>query len=146
MTRQHDIVGLSLLVGLTFFSSLAGAQPAAMQVPWTDVAASRAGDVVRAAAIGVPDARIGRFAARRDSARTAAQRRAVDAIHAWADDALARVRAHPREAAAVHEAIDRDARVGGVRPLVDGGAVVVVEVPVATFRDACASGGLPWVD
>ena len=142
--RRILIVGLSLLGALTH-PSVAGAQPAPMRVPWTDVAPARDGEVVRAAAVGIPDARIGRFAARRDSARTAARRRAIEAVHAWADDALAQVRAHPRQAAAVHQAIDRDARVSGARPLVDGGAVVVVEISVAALRGACGTGGLPWV-
>ncbi|MBX3275915.1 MAG: hypothetical protein KF729_37005 [Sandaracinaceae bacterium] len=123
----------------------ARAQPPEMQVPWADVAPARAGDVIQTAALGVPDERIGSFVARRAAARDAARRRAMEALHAYADAALAAVRAHPREASAVHEAIGRAARVAGVRPLSDGGAVVVVEVPVGALRTACGRAGLPWV-
>ena len=121
------------------------AQPAEMRLPFGDVAPARHGEVLSAAALGVPDERVGRFAARRASARVAGRRRALAALHAFADDALAAARATAMEAAAVHAAIDAGARVAGVRPLVDGGAVVVVEVPVSALRAACARGGLPWV-
>lgn len=118
--------------------------PAAFELPWTDVAPAVAGGHAQAAAVGVPDPRIGRFDAARASARTEGRARAVAALHAFADDALARVRATPQEATRVHGAIDREAAVSGVRPLVDAGAVVVVRVPVAALRAACAREGLPW--
>jgi len=124
----------------------AGAQelPRELDLPWTDVAPAVHGDVVRAAAVGAPDERIGRFDPRRASARRAGRARAVAAIHAWADDALAARRADPRCAEAAHRAIDARAREAGVRPLVDAGAVVVVEVPLAALREACPLEGAPW--
>jgi len=117
-----------------------------MRVPWADVAPARAGGVVRAASVGAADARIGRFSARRASARGEARERARRAVHGWVDDALAHVHADPRQATAAHEAVDANLRVVGVRPLVDGGAVVMVEVDIARLRAACAEEGLPWVD
>ncbi len=135
-----------VLVGASLATDIAAGQPPPMEVPWVDVPAARDGAVIRSAAVGVADARIGRFSARRASARTEARRRALEALHAWADDALAAARADPREATAVHAAIERDAAVAGVRPLVDGGAVVVVEVGVEGLRRACALEGLPWLD
>ena len=132
------------LIGL-LLPALAAAQPPEMRLPWTDVAPTRAGDVVRTAAVGAADGRIGSFTARRAAAREAARRRAIAALHAWVDDALARVRAHPRDATRVHDAVDAAAEVRGVRPLSDGGAVVVVEVPVQALRDGCDEEGLPWV-
>jgi hypothetical protein len=118
--------------------------PRELTLPWTDVAPAIDAEVVRAAAVGSPDARIGRFEPRRASARHSGRLRAIAAIHAWADDALARVRADPRIAQAVHTAIDASARVEGVRPLVDGGAVVVVTVPLEALRTACRVRGVPW--
>jgi hypothetical protein len=119
--------------------------PPAFDLPWTDTAPALRAGVVRAAAVGLPDERIGRFDARRASARTDGRRRALRALHAWADDALARVRATPREAQRVHAALDRAARVEGVRPLVDAGAVVVLAVDASALRGACGREGLPWV-
>ena len=124
--------------------ALAQDLPPSFALPWTDEAPRVDGANVIAAAVGMPDERIGRFSARRASARTAGRARALEALHAWADDALARVRATPRQATRVHAAIDEHARVDGARPLVDAGAVVVVAVPRARLREACARGGLPW--
>ncbi len=143
---MRAVGGLLALVALIAPASAMGQAPPEMEVPWTDVAPARAGDVVRAAALGAADERIGSFTARRAAAREVARRRALEALHAWVDDALAAVRAPPREASAVHAAVDRDARVAGTRPLADGGAVMVVEIGVAALRDACAREGLPWVD
>ncbi|MBZ0115650.1 MAG: hypothetical protein K8H88_01555, partial [Sandaracinaceae bacterium] len=78
------------------------------------------------------------------AARRLARERALDAMHQYADDALARVTASPSCADAVHRAIDREARVVATRPLADGSAVSIVEVDLATVRAACAREGLPW--
>ncbi|HJL16157.1 MAG TPA: hypothetical protein RMH99_10895 [Sandaracinaceae bacterium LLY-WYZ-13_1] len=118
--------------------------PEAFALPWTDRPPRVDDGTVRAAAVGMPDERIGRFAARRASARTDGRERAMAALHAWADDALARVRATPREAQRVHAALERAAAVEAVRPLVDAGAVVVVRVPTSALRAACDREGLPW--
>lgn len=144
--RVLSTMGLSLMFAVGAIAPSAAQPPPSMELPWTDVAPERVGDVVRTAAIGAADTRIGRFGVRRAAAREAARRRAQAALHVWVDDALAQVRAHPRDATAVHEAVDREIRTRGVRPLVDGGAVVVVEVPVSALRSACSRSGLPWVD
>lgn len=140
-------LGRILAVLALIVAAPASAQtPPEMELPWTDVAPSRVGAVVRAAALGAADERIGSFTARRAAAREVARRRALAALHAWVDDALAAVRAPPMEASAVHAAVDRDAHVTGVRPLADGGAVAVMEIGVEALRAACAREGLPWVD
>jgi hypothetical protein len=120
--------------------------PPALDAPWTEVAPAidPAGDRVVTAALGLPDDRYGRLAARRTAAREAAEERARRAIHAWADDALAGIAASPAVAAAVHRAIDRHARVTRVRPLADGAAIVEIEVPLAPLRAAADREGLPW--
>ncbi len=136
----------SVVLGLALLAAPALAQelPRELELPWTDAAPAVRGSSVRAAAVGAPDERIGRFDPRRASARRAGRARAVAAIHAWADDALAARRADPRLAQAAHAAIDESARVAGTRPLVDGGAVVLVEVPLAALREACPVEGTPW--
>jgi hypothetical protein len=119
--------------------------PAALDAPWTDVAPRVDGERVLSAAVGLPDERLGRLAARRAAARSAGEERARRAIHAWADDALARVAASPAIAAAVHRAIDAHVEVARVRPLSDGSAVVEVAIAVSELRRACGDrGGLPW--
>lgn len=136
---------MTLLAGLAATAAAQPRAPGDLDAPWTDVAPTIDGDRVWAAAVGAPDERIRRFEARRASARRMARRRATEAIHAWADDALARAHAGPRQARAVHDAIDEGLRVRTVRPLVDAGAVVSVEVPLAALREACDREGLPWV-
>lgn len=136
--------GLLVLFALVAAPAFAQDVPRQLDLPWTDVAPAVREDAVRAAAVGAPDERIGRFDPRRASARRAGRARAVAAIHAWADDVLAARRADPRRAEAAHAAIDAHARVSAVRPLVDGAAVVIVEVPLAALRDACPIEGAPW--
>ncbi|MGF1466327.1 MAG: hypothetical protein ACFCGT_09345 [Sandaracinaceae bacterium] len=119
--------------------------PAPFRLPWTGAAPRIEGRTLTAAAVGLPDARIGRFAARRDAARDDGRRRALAAIHRFVDDALAAALASPRTAARVHAAVARAAEVVGVRPLVDGGAVVVVAVPLEALRRASGDlPGVPW--
>jgi len=134
------------IAAVTLAPALALAQPSprAFELPWDDVAPRVEGELVRTAAVAAPDERIGRFAPRRASARSAGRARALAALHAWADGALAPLHADPRAAQAVHDAIDRGARVEGVRPLADGGAVVVVVVPLDALRDASPVEGAPW--
>lgn len=130
--------------------ALAQRAPRAFELPWSDVAPRVEGALVRTAAVAAPDPRVGRFSPRRATARSAGRARAIAALHAWADGALAALHADPRAAQAIHDAIDRGARVEGVRPLADGGAVVVVVVPLEALRAASASRGAselqgaPW--
>ena len=130
---------------LVLVPAIAGAVPP-FDVPHADRSPEVDGDraVVTAAALGAPDERLGRLSAVRLAARHEARARALRALHAWADEAMAAVRACPREAVRVHEAIDRAASVAGVRAVVDGGAVVLVEVPLGALREAAALTGVPW--
>lgn len=116
------------------------------EVPWTDRAPRVEPEVgaVRVAALGAPDERLGRFSAAKRSARHAAEERARDALHRWADEALARARACPWMADRVHAVINEAMVVVGIRPLVDGSAVVLVDVPVTVLRDAATLDGVPW--
>ena len=100
-------------------------------------------DRVTAAAVGAPGA-AGRMSAARMEARRTAVEHAAAAVHRWADDAMARVRLRPRHAARVHASIDDAAEVLGYRPLVDGGAVALLQVPGAALRGAHQGRGLPW--
>ena len=91
-------------------------------------------------AVGWADGRIGRWEARRADARMRAEARAREALHAYVDARLARSLASPRAAAAVHEVIEMAAMEVARRPLVDGGSVVRLEVPLARLRVAAR----PW--
>ena len=136
-------LSVASVLAVAALATTAGAQDA-FALPWTDQPARVAGEHLVAAAVAQPDDRIGRFSARRASARRRGRAAALRRLHAFVDDALARVRATPREAAAAHAAVDASAEVQGTRPLVDAGAVVVVRVPRAALRDACPREALPW--
>ncbi len=140
--RRHAWCAGLLGLALACLASPASAQ--APIAPFSDAAPTIEREVAWAAALGAPDERVGRFEARRASARRLARARALRLLHAWADDALAGVHASPRRARAVHAAIDEAARVRAVRPLVDASAVVAIEVPLAALREACGDEGLPW--
>ncbi|UJR87063.1 hypothetical protein [Sandaracinus amylolyticus] len=142
MRRGVAIVAM-LMVGASA-SAAAQSLPAAFEAPWSDVAPAIADDRVVAAGLGLPDERLGRLSARRAAARSRGEERAKAAIHAWADDALARVSAAPTVAAEVHRVIDARAEVTRVRALADGGAVVEVAVPLAALREVSSERGLPW--
>ncbi len=137
--------GIAVVLLVALWASAGSAVPP-FEVPFDDrpPRLHRAPAVVRTAALGAPDERLGRFGAARRSARFAAEARARAALHAWVDDALAAARACPWEADRVHAAVEEAATVVGVRPLVDGGAVVLVDVPVAALVEAAAPEGVPW--
>lgn len=117
-------------------------------MPWTDrapeVRQTGAGRWLSAAALGRPDPRVDRLSVRRRSARREGEKRAREALHRWVDDAMARVRARPPQAAAVHRAVARRSVVLGVRPLVEGAAVVMVGLPLQALRSAAELKGVPW--
>jgi hypothetical protein len=119
---------------------------APFEVPWqpTEVQVRRRDSVLRTAALGRPDRRIRRFRTAKRSARQDGRERALERIHQFVDEALAEKYADPRTAEAVHRALDRDARVVGIRALVDGAAVVVVDVPLEALRSRTASKDYPW--
>jgi hypothetical protein len=137
------------MIALALVSAPApGARAASIfDVPFSDRAPAwdAARDVVTVAAVGVPDARIERLAPARLSGRRRALERAKAAVHGWADEALAGVQARPELAARIHGAVDAHASVVATRPLVEGGAVVLVELDGAELRSAAAElTGVPW--
>ena len=95
-------------------------------------------------AVGRPDPRIGRWDARRSAARRAAEGRARALLHQHVDERLAAARADAERAAAVHRAIHEGATRVAVRPLVDGGAVVRVEVSLEALESATAGLEVSW--
>ncbi|MFW6067404.1 MAG: hypothetical protein ACOC97_03640 [Myxococcota bacterium] len=118
-------------------------------VPWTDreprLERHGNGLWLTTAALGRPDPRARRLTVMRDSARERAERRARDRLHGWVDDALARRWAPPRAATRAHGTVRAHAHVLGVRPLVEGAAVVLLGVPVAVLRRAAPLDGTPWM-
>jgi hypothetical protein len=144
MRALHQAASIALVVALA--SPAAAQLPPAFELPWNDRAPEVDAEarVVRTAAVGAPDERVGRFEPRRASARRAGRARAIAALHGWLDEALSAARVGPREAVAAHAAVDRHARVEAVRPRVDGAAVVVVTLPLSVLREACPSASAPW--
>lgn len=96
------------------------------------------------AALGRPEGKARRLSVMRETARESGEQRARDALHRWVDDALARVWARPPIATAVHRVLREEARVLGVRPLVEGAAVVLMGVPVSHLREAAPVEDVPW--
>ncbi|AKF09490.1 hypothetical protein [Sandaracinus amylolyticus] len=145
MSRSGGVIGAAMMmIASASVSVAAQSLPAAFESPWSDVAPAIVEDRVVAAGLGLPDERLGRLSARRAAARSRGEERAETAIHAWADDALARVSAAPTVAADVHRVIDARAEVTRVRALADGGAVVEIAVPLAALREVSSERGLPW--
>ena len=147
--RQLGAIGALMWACTLASSALGRAQvevPAELDAPWSDVAprVDAAGARVVCAAVGAADPRYGSLDARRLAARHAGRERALRAVHAWADEALATVRADPRVASAVHGAIDARAEITRVRPRADASVVVEIAVPLAPLRAAAAMPGLPW--
>jgi hypothetical protein len=119
--------------------------PAAMRVPWVDVAPHVEGDAVVTVALGTAGARHGPLAAQRLWARQEAASRARTALHAWIDAAIARAMLAPDVIGALHRVIDEHATVTATRARVDGSACVQLSVPLALLA-VCTPGvrGLPW--
>jgi hypothetical protein len=141
------MVAALLITAVALVGSPALADPyVPFDVPWTDSAVrlEPARRVATLAAVGRPDERASRFSARRHAAREEAERRARGALHRYVDGVLERLRAGPRETVDAHVAIEQHARVVAVRPLVDGGAVVVVELPLGPLAAAVTSARAPW--
>lgn len=138
----------SALGAVIVSSFVLGAATAAAQgdVPWTSARATvRPGEArIVAAHRAAPDAADGSFGARRRTARDRARERACAAIHGLVDELLARASVTPPEVEALHDAVDAHCEVIGVRPTVDGGAVVQVAVTFAALRAAADPEGAPW--
>ena len=143
------LAGLTAAIGALAWAAPAAAQApstAWLSAPWADAEAAvdTDRDVVRAAAVGLPDERMSRLGARRAAARRAADARARQRLHAWADRALARITASASTASAVHAAIDARATILNLRPRADGGVVIELSVPLDVLRASAPQGGLPW--
>lgn len=129
------LVSVSLVV-------LTLARPAiAQDLPWGDVAPRVVGEHVEVAALGLVDARIGSWPARRASARRRGEERARASFAAWLDE---RVRNQSPSVAARAQAVARESLVvDRVRPLADGAAVVVMRVELVRLRAVFEEGRAP---
>jgi hypothetical protein len=129
------LAGVSLVV-------LTLARPATAQgLPWGDVAPRVIGEHVEVAALGLVDARIGSWPARRASARRRGEERARASFAAWLDE---RVRNQSPSVAARAQAVARESLVvDRVRPLADGAAVVVMRVELVRLRAVFEEGRSP---
>jgi len=128
-----------VLLTLATFSSATTAN--AQGLPWGDVAPRVVGEHVEVAALGLVDARIGSWPARRASARRRGEERARASFAAWLDE---RVRNQSPSVAARAQAVAREALVvDRVRPLADGAAVVVMRVQLARLRAVFEEGRSP---
>jgi hypothetical protein len=99
---------------------------------------------VVAVAIGAAHDDDGPLAAARLAARRRGHARGLAAIARWADDALARTAVGPRDAQAVHDAIEASTQTSRVRARADGSAIVEVRCPLSTLREAFDHPALPW--
>ncbi len=113
-------------------------------IGWTEAQPAIDADTVMAVAIGAAHDDDGPLAAARLASRRRGHARGVTMIQRWADDALAAVSAGPRDAQAVHDAIERSAVTARVRPRADGSAVVEVRCPLSILRGAFDHARLPW--
>lgn len=129
-----------VLLTLATLSGAAGTTHA-QELPWGDVAPRVVGEHVEVAALGLVDARIGSWPARRASARRRGEERARASFAAWLDE---RVRNQSPSVAARAQAVAREAlTVDRVRPLADGAAVVVMRVELARLRAVFEEGRSP---
>lgn len=137
---------LPLALLLLWSAPVRADEPGPFRVPWTDTAPEldSAAQVVRLAAVGRPDLRSASFAARRYRGREEAGARAKEALHRYVDTVLTLLRAGPRETVLAHEVVERHARIVALRPLVDGDAVVLMELPTGPLAEAVPSPRAPW--
>lgn len=134
-------VSVLSLVVLTLAVLMLAGSATAQELPWTDVAPRIVGEHVEVAALGLVDARIGSWPARRASARRRGEERARASFATWLDE---RVRNQSPSVAARAQAIAREALVvDRVRPLADGAAVVVMRVELVQLRAAFEEGRAP---
>jgi hypothetical protein len=142
-SRRSALRSLCLgALGAPLLASLARAQDAPLG--WTEAPPSVLDAHVVAVAIGAAHDDDGPLAAARLAARRRGHARGVARLDHWADDALARSGAGPREAQAVHDAIASATQTARVRARADGSAVVEVRCPLSALRDAFDHPALPW--
>ncbi len=121
----------------------ARAQPSSLasSIPWGDVGPQVVGEHVEVAALGLVDPRIGSWPAQRASARRRAEERARKVLADWLD---ARLRGtSPSVATRAHAAARQALVVVAVRPLADGGAVVVMRAALSALRAPFDEGRAP---
>ena len=99
---------------------------------------------LRVARVGLVHASDARLSVAKREARKRGRARAWGALHAYLDGVLAGCGASPRAAALAHQALQQAGHRVQVRPLVDGSAVVVVEVELEPLRSAVRCEGSPW--
>ncbi len=134
----------SFLVATGVAFGLVRAARAQSTVGWTELSPVVVGDEVSVVAVGAAHDDDGPLAAARLAARRRALERAMAMLSRWADDALSRSSATPREAQATHDALSAHAAITRVRPRADGSAVVEVRCPLQPLRDAFDARGTPW--
>ncbi len=133
-------LALPLVLGAATLASAQG------DVPWTSTGAAvdaRAERIVASHRAALEESSRS-YGTRRREARERARVLACASIHELVDTLLARVPVSPPEVAALHRAIDASCEVVGVRPTIDGGAVVQVAVDFAALRAAADPEGAPW--
>jgi hypothetical protein len=137
---RRSVPAPALLLSATLLAASASAQaplPRLFTLPWQDVAPHvEDGDRLVVAAVGVPDPRIARFTARRDGARVHGRERALAMLRGHLERVLEAQGAPEATRARLPRALRRLSRIRGVRALVDGGAVVVLEVSLTRVRAA----------
>lgn len=123
----------ALIGGCSMMIASALAQPAIpreFEAPWTDTAPHREGENIVAAAVGVPDERLGPMPARRADARRRASERARAMLTRW----LIADRGGSESERA--EWIRQHATLSRVRPLSDGGAVVELAISIRAIEES----------
>jgi len=135
-------MGVRIAALALLFAAPATAQQAPL--PWQDAEVAVEAEALVVHRLGRPDPRIGDWSARRLSARRRGKARALEALHRYVDDALARVHAAPTVARRVHRLVDREAEVAALRPLADGAAILRVTLARSALRSVASREGLPW--
>ncbi len=135
------VAGVAVIVLAGLFAPSARAD-----VPFASTPAVVSADEGRivAAHRAAPDPADGSWGMRRREARERARRRACASLHAALDDILARTAASPAEVQALHRVVEARCETIGVRPTIDGGAVVQVAVTFDALRAAADPEGAPW--
>ena len=100
--------------------------------------------VVSVVVIALRESESRTLSAARQECRKRAARLAREKLHRYIDDVLAARREHPKVATAFHEVLDEHAKTSGSRPLIDGGVMMRVDVPIAELCRAKRTRHAPW--
>ncbi|MFN7701505.1 MAG: hypothetical protein ACK6CU_29630 [Deltaproteobacteria bacterium] len=142
--RQLLADAFGAVVALAGSARAAPALTQASFLGWTEEEPSVVAEHVRAVAIGAAHRDDGPLAAARLAARRRGHARGLALLSRWTDDALARAGVAPREAQAVHDALNAAAETARVRARADGSAIVEVQCPLSALRAAFDHRALPW--